>query len=155
MKTVLILIALSLSLFAETSESLIRRLESYRSVRYTDLNGSPVVGYGTTKGRLVARTSVTHAEALRQLRADIRRCEETVDEAVLVPLTPNQRAALTSFVYNVGRSAFLGSTLLTKLNRGFYREVPAEMRRWIKCNGRPCDGLRNRREEEILLWNAK
>ena len=155
MKTFFVLFLASFTLLAETSESLIRRLESYRSNRYTDLNGKPVVGYGTAGGSLIAKRTVTHAEALRQLRRDIDRCESLIDEVVVVPLTANQKTALTSFVYNVGRSAFLNSTLLAKLNQGLYHEVPDELRRWVKCKGRVCDGLRNRREYEISVWNAE
>ena len=53
-----------------------------------------------------------------------------------VALTDNQFGALVSFTYNVGIAAFLGSSLLRKLNVGHYDAVPAELARWATTTAR-------------------
>jgi lysozyme len=54
----------------------------------------------------------------------------------------------------VGTQAFKSSTLLKKLNQGLYDEVPAQLRRWNKAGGKVIQGLINRREKEIVLWQS-
>jgi len=71
---------------------------------------------------------------------------------VKVPLTDNQFAALVSFIYNVGVSAFKRSTLLKKLNRGDYDSVPVELMKWTRSGDKYPKGLKNRRAAEAGLW---
>ena len=63
--------------------------------------------------------------------------------------------ALVIFVFNVGRGAFANSTLLKKLNRNNFKEVPFQLRRWNKSEGKVMKGLINRRNKEIMLFNKK
>jgi lysozyme len=46
------------------------------------------------------------------------------------------------------------STLLKRLNAGAYAEVPRQLRRWSFADGKQVQGLLNRRENEIKLWNG-
>ena len=62
--------------------------------------------------------------------------------------------ALVSFAFNVGDGAFRSSTLLRLLNQGQYDQVPAQLRRWNMDNGHVVQGLINRRNKEIALWNT-
>ena len=57
-----------------------------------------------------------------------------------------------SFTYNVGIAAFLGSSLLRKLNVGHHDAVPAEPARWRYNDGKVMQGLVNRRAAEAGLW---
>lgn len=82
-----------------------------------------------------------------------------VDRLVRVPLTANQRVVLESFVFNLGASRLMSSTLLRLLNQGDYASVPRELARWNKetlkdGTVRANDGLTNRRAAEITLWNT-
>jgi lysozyme len=88
------------------------------------------------------------------LGQDLEGAERTVNEAVTVPLNQNQFDALVSFTFNVGNGAFRGSTLLKLLNQRQYDQVPTQLRRWVMDNGHVVQGLVNRREKEIALWNA-
>ncbi len=74
-------------------------------------------------------------------------------------LSANQRDALASFVFNLGASRLMTSTLLRLLNQGDYASVPRELARWNKetlKDGtiRVNDGLTNRRAAEMNLWNT-
>lgn len=62
-----------------------------------------------------------------------------------------RRAALASFVYNVGEGQFSRSTLLRKLNAGDAREACAELSRWVYAGGRVLTGLVKRRAAEREL----
>jgi lysozyme len=45
--------------------------------------------------------------------------------------------------------------MLKKLNKGEYEEVPSQMRRWNKANGKVLEGLIRRRAAESLLFEGK
>jgi GH24 family phage-related lysozyme (muramidase) len=69
------------------------------------------------------------------LQADANAAANAVDSHVTVPLTADQRDALTSFVYNAGAGAFAGSTLLRDLNGGNTQAAADQFSRWINSNG--------------------
>ena len=126
--------------------------EGCRLQVYTCAGGVQTIGYGCTAKAMVAKKQISQAEADLQLKKDIIRAQYTVVSAVTVPLTPGQEAALISFVFNVGSKAFKSSTLLKKLNAGDYASVPGQLRRWKYAGGKISQGLINRREAEIKLW---
>jgi lysozyme len=97
---------------------------------------------------------LSESQVLDLLGQDLKRFEDTVNDAVQAELSQNQFDALVSFCFNVGDSAFRNSTLLRLLNQGDYEAVPAQMRRWVHCNGEVVQGLVKRRKHEIALWNA-
>jgi GH24 family phage-related lysozyme (muramidase) len=68
-------------------------------------------------------------------------------------LSQNQFDALTSFVYNAGRGALAGSTLLKKLNAGDYEGAAKEFAKWDKVNKKSVAGLAKRRAAEADLFN--
>ena len=140
---------------SQIAETCLKEFESLRLEAYNDGTGTMTIGYGSTKKSLVSKGTITEDEALAQLQADITACKKAVDDAVTVELNAWQEAALISFVYNVGGSAFRSSTLLKELNAGNYDKVPAELRRWIYSKGQQLRGLKNRRENEVLIWNYK
>lgn len=75
-----------------------------------------------------------------------------VDQLVKVPITVNQKAALTDFVYNVGAGNFRSSTLLRKLNAGDVQGAAAEFARWNLANGKVMPGLVMRRDCEKKMF---
>jgi len=95
----------------------------------------------------------TREQAEAWLKEDLVSASNSVCRLVSVPLTANQRDALTSWVFNLGSGRFRGSTLRAKLNRGNYSEVPAEMSKWIYGGGVKLPGLIKRRALEVQLWH--
>ena len=73
-------------------------------------------------------------------------------ERLVVPIHENQRAALTSFAYNLGSGALKASTLLRRVNGGDWEDVPNQFLRWVYAGGRPVTGLERRRAAEVMLW---
>jgi lysozyme len=154
---------------SEKARKLLARWEGVRKEVYDDVAGLPTIGVGhlLTQDELHSgtididgqavdyRRGLSDSQVLDLLAQDLVRFEKAVEELVEVSLSQNQFDALISFSFNVGTSAFGKSTLLKVLNQGQYDQVPAQLRRWVKAGGKTVDGLVNRRENEIALWNGQ
>ena len=118
------------------------------------------IGYGTgimPNGRPVKQGDrVTKAEAYQMLIRDAPSRGASVNQYVTSNSNQNQFDALVSFVYNFGAGALAGSTLLKRINENpmNYDAIASEFRRWINAGGAPNDGLKNRREKEIRLYQS-
>lgn len=133
------------------STVLIQWHEGVRYTPYHDGGGVLSVCYGHTGSDIVPGKRYTTAECQALLESDLKTAMAVVDANVTVPLTESQKAALASFVYNVGRGAFSRSTLLKKLNTGDTQGACNEMRRWVYDHGRVWKGLVSRRDVEREL----
>lgn len=134
--------------------------EGTRSRAYKDQAGRDTIGIGhlirPDEKRLLSVT-LTPKQIEDLFFLDVVRTEDEIKNSIKVPLNANQSAAITSFVFNVGSTAFKSSTLLKLLNEGKYREASLEFPRWkyITLNGRKqvSQGLVQRRLREQVLFN--
>ena len=132
--------------------ALIKQFEGLRTEAYICPAGVLSIGYGHTKG--VQKGDVcTEAEAEVFLLEDLEDASIAVTELVTVPLNENQFSALVSFVFNVGRTNFKESTLLTLLNVGRYGSAARQFGRWVFANKKRLAGLAARRKAEEDLFN--
>lgn len=153
---VMVASAANYRLGGKPAELAIQHLKVWEGCRlqvYNCAGGVKTIGYGCTAKAMVEKKTISQAEADLQLKKDTLRAQYVVVSSVSVPLTAGQEAALISFVFNVGEKAFKSSTLLKKLNSGDYASVPGQLRRWKYAGGKVVQGLINRREAEIKLWN--
>ena len=153
---------------SENGQKKIVAWEGFKPRAYHDAAGKLTIGVGhlLTQSELSSGKIRIQGEAVRYaaglsdrqvldlLGQDLKWAENAVNECVEVGLQQNQFDALVSFCFNVGATAFKNSTLLRRLNQGGYEEVPVQLRRWVHCSGAVVAGLVNRREQEIVLWNA-
>lgn len=130
---------------------LVKLFEGFRADAYLCPADVWTIGYGHT-GSVHFGDVVTEAEAETLLEFDLHHSANIVKKYVQVPLNENQRAALISFVFNVGGAAFQKSTLLVRLNKHEYAAVPSELAKWVRANGFVLDGLKRRRAAEADLW---
>lgn len=135
------------------------RLEGYKSKPYRPVKGDKLtIGYGFTDHKLIKLGYLSEPSARRILAREVKDLHKFVNKHVKVFLTNSQKAALIVFVYNIGKSAFLKSTLLRVLNKGQFHLVPSELLRWnkMKKDGKviTVKGLTNRRLKEIKLWKG-
>ncbi|MDF7648080.1 lysozyme [Erwiniaceae bacterium L1_54_3] len=122
---------------------------------YKDVAGVWTVCDGHTGNDIVKGRKYTDRECERLMWNDLQPVKKALDGLVKVPLGEYQRAALYSFTYNVGTSAFSKSTLLKKLNAGDVSGACEEMRRWVYAGGMKWRGLQNRRDMERSLCLAE
>lgn len=107
----------------------------------------PTIGFGTTEGVRMGDT-ITPQQALVRALQDLQRYEGALRRCVRVPLHQHEYDAYVSLAYNIGPSAFCGSTLVQKLNAEDYAGACAEVLRWDKFKGKPLRGLTLRRQRE-------
>jgi lysozyme len=110
------------------------------------------IGYGHTGAEVVPGLIWTQEQCDAQLQADMVSRERTVSRFVLAPITQNSFDALCSFVYNVGQGAFVGSTMLKKINAHDYAGAADQFQFWNKSGGRVMPGLIARRADEAKLF---
>ncbi|WP_337026088.1 lysozyme [Pantoea eucrina] len=122
---------------------------------YKDVAGVWTVCDGHTGTDIIKGKTYTDRECDRLLWNDLKPVKRAVDSMVKVPLGEYPRAALYSFTYNVGVSAFSKSTLLKKLNNGDQTGACEELRRWVYAGGMKWKGLMDRRDMERSLCLAE
>lgn len=141
--------------------------------KYEGLSASPdrsgVIGYGhmlTSEERKMGAIRIGNASipinrpmdertARTVLAFDLQRTYSLIAQRVQVPLTPYQRDALASYVYNVGPRV-LSDAWLTELNMGNYDVVPESLTGAGGDSSRAfLRGLVQRRQEEAALWRKR
>ena len=154
---------------SENGLDLLKQWEGFKLQVYKDSAGLPTVGVGhlLTKSELTSgkitiggvpveyATGLTNQQVTDLLGQDVTPAANAVNNGVKVPLNQNQFDALVSFTFNVGVGAFTASTLLKVLNQQQYEQVPTQLLRWTRAAGQVVQGLVNRRQNEIKLWNGE
>lgn len=135
----------------------IKREEGEKLTAYQDSVGVWTIGVGhtgTVDGKPVARgMTITQSKSTSLLITDLAWVESAINGNVKVPLTQNQYDALCSLVFNIGRNAFTGSTLLRLLNVNNYKGAADQFLQWKRAGNYP-DLLLPRRKRERELFNT-
>ncbi len=141
----------------EQAVNLVKHFEGLYLNAYLCPAGVPTIGYGHTAGVKMGQT-ITAAQADDFLKADLTAAAAQVDKVVKVPLTPDQRGALASFVFNLGAGSLQSSTLLRLLNQSDYEGAAGQFGRWVYAtvNGvkTQLPGLVKRRAAESELFEG-
>lgn len=134
----------------------LKRHEGLRLHAYPDpaSGGEPwTIGYGRAHG-VSKGQQITEQQAEQFLREDLQWVEDAIKETVTAPLTQGQFDALCSLIYNIGESAWRGSTMLKRLNERQYMQAATEFVRWNKAAGKVIPGLTNRRVLEQKMFES-
>ena len=134
----------------EKARIFIQQLEGFREDAYKDIAGVWTIGYGRTEN-VKPGDKITKEEAEKLFSKDFDKHKMPL-ENVKIPLSTNEKIALTSFIYNEGPTAFRNSTLLKKLNNGDKQGAANEFDKWIYSKGKISQGLINRRKIEKKLF---
>ncbi|MBP2295927.1 lysozyme [Azospirillum rugosum] len=141
----------------EEAVNLVKHFEGLYLNAYLCPAGVPTIGYGHTAGVKMGQT-ITATDADAFLQADLTAAAAQVDKLVKVPLNPQQRGALASFVFNLGAGSLQSSTLLVLLNKGDYAGAAGQFGRWVYAtvNGvkTQLPGLVKRRAAEAELFEG-
>ena len=134
---------------------LIELVEGVEYKPYMDIAGIPTVCSGITGHDVVTGKKYSARECRNLLEKHIQIHGKHVQDAVTYPITPQTRAALISFSYNVGGHAMKNSTAVKLINQGKIEQGCKALGLWNKAtvNGKKVvfKGLVNRRNEEIKL----
>lgn len=130
--------------------SLVKASEGCRLTAYQDSVGVWTIGYGHTKG-VKRGMKISQGVADLYLKQDLAKAAAAVKKYTN-KVTQGQLDALTSFVFNLGVTAFRKSTLLKKHNRGDYAGAHDEFGRWVHAGGKVLKGLVTRRAAEAALY---
>jgi lysozyme len=130
--------------------SLTEASEGCKLHSYQDTGGVWTIGYGHTSGVRPGQV-ITQAVAETLLKHDMEYAAGIVN-AHAMPCTQNQFDALTDFVFNVGPSLFLSSTLLKKHLAGDHQGAANEFPKWKYDNHVVQPGLVTRRAAERKLY---
>ena len=133
---------------------LIELVEGVENKPYVDIAGVKTVCAGVTGPDVVWGKTYSNREC-RLLEKHIQIHGKHVQSAVTYPVSPETRAALISFSYNVGGHAMRKSTAVRLINQGKVERGCKALGLWNKAtvNGKKVvvKGLVNRRSEEIKL----
>lgn len=141
---------------SENGIALLKKFEGCRLRAYRDVAFVLTIGYGHTGPDVVEHLIITQEEAETLLRQDLKRFETGVASLLRVGANQNEFDALVSFAFNVGLTAFKGSTLLKLFNDKTDKKIVAsEFLKWCKADGVVVEGLRRRREAEKALFLTK
>ena len=129
------------------------------AVSYRCAANKATIGFGSLKlidgSPVQDNMSITMQEAEELLAHELKEYEGYINDMVSVPLKQNEFDALVSWVFNLGPSNLKASTMLRVLNEGKYHEVPEQIKRWNKVNGKVNEGLLKRRKSEALLFSCE
>jgi lysozyme len=121
--------------------------EGFSDTAYDDGVGVQTIGFGTTEGvKLGDRTTVERA--LVRLGSDADKYAQAVKRCAPVPMHQYEFDSAVDLTYNIGASAFCGSTVAKRFNAGDYTGACNAMLMWNKAGGKVLPGLTKRREAE-------
>ena len=118
---------------------------------YRDVAGVWTVCDGHTGKDVIPGKYYSDEECGALLEHDLAPVKKIVDSTVKVPMDNYTRAALYSFAFNVGITAYKNSSLLRHINSGNISQACNDLRQWVRVNGQRNKGLINRREIDRQL----
>lgn len=125
--------------------------EGRRLTTYRDIGGVLTYCDGATEGAQ-AGTTYTPAECDAQLDRDLERHAAGIAKCIPMDrLTDGQKVAFVDAAYNIGVSAFCGSSMARRTNAGDMVGACDALLLWNRAGGREVAGLTKRRQREREL----
>jgi lysozyme len=146
--------------YLDLAAQLVKQLEGCKLTGYLDSVGKPTNGYGHTGPEVRVGVTITQEIADHDLDVDLsiadQRLQSVTQPIPLAKLDAHQRAALISFVFNVGADPKW--SIWRDVNQGNLADVPTQLRRFVngRIDGKEqiIPGLEHRREAECIFWNT-
>lgn len=136
--------------------AILQYFESCRLEAYWDADGKVwTIGWGDTGPDVVKGLRITQAEADERLQRRLaREFVPGVLAALTRPVTQAQLDGMVDLAYNIGVSAFQGSTLVRLFNAGDVGGAAEQFPRWNKSGGKVLLGLRRRRAADRMRFQG-
>lgn len=133
--------------------NIIKSCEGCRLESYLDQGGVPTIGWGQTGPFVTIDMEITQNQADMWLSQQVQFVSAALSRMIKSSINNNQFSALVSLAYNIGTGNFSSSSALALINENMLSEVPHAISLWNKVNGAIDEGLVNRRNAEIGLFN--
>lgn len=117
---------------------------------YRDIVGVPTICMGETRGVQIGDIA-THAECQSMLARAVTQFAVAIQPCLPTVLPDKTRVAFISAAYNIGASAFCGSSMARYARAGDLRSACTSLLLWNKAGGKVVAGLTRRREAERAL----
>lgn len=139
--------------FIKRFEGYARRLKTGHCTTYLCSAKVLTIGYGSTGRGVKPGIIWSHAQASQRFEEDLQVFAQGVYalSPVLHFETQARQAAVISFAYNCGLTAYKNSTLRRAVNRLDWEEAKRQLMRWTRAGGKVVKGLENRRRAECAL----
>lgn len=132
---------------------LIKEFEGCKLTAYKCPAGVWTIGYGATGTGIKEGTVWTQQQAnealletaLNCLHTAIRLSPTLIDESIY------KQAAIADFIYNIGASNYLKSSLKLRVDQSNWVNAMHEIKKWDKVKGVSLKGLTKRRAKEAEL----
>jgi lysozyme len=138
--------------YSDNGLKLTKQFEGLQLSAYQDQGGIWTIGYGHTARSVCGGLTITEEQAEVLLQSDIAGAGAAVNRAVANKISQNHFDAMVDFVFNLGPTSLLTSTLLRDVNAGKFAEAAAEFLHWDHCRGVVIPGLLRRRTAEMELF---
>ena len=125
--------------------------ETFSPTVYTCPAGKRTIGYGCTDAKVLAKGRISEKEARTILRARVEK-ELAWVTSLLPYLTNGQKIAVTSLVFNIGRTRFIKSQAYQRLKERKLLRAMHEISEFRLVKGKICQGLVDRRKRELSLF---
>ena len=143
--------------------NLIKDFEGWSAAAYNDAAAYCTIGYGHLIAKAPCekldlgefRKPISAERGADLLDTDSTSARNAVRSLVKVELNHEQFGALSSFVFNVGKTNFEKSTMLRLLNAGETKAVVKQFARWVSAGGTVFKGLVERRSCEAALFAGR
>lgn len=130
--------------------------EGLVTTTYKDPIGLATICVGHMDRNLKVGETKTIEECMELYAKDWKDHQSSLDKVVKQGYSSEwQRAALTSFTFNVGIGSVKSSTLIKLINNKEYDEACNQLVRWVYAGGKKLNGLVTRRgnEQQVCLGN--
>lgn len=138
--------------YSDAGFALTKKFEGLQLSAYQDQGGVWTIGYGHTARSVCGGLKITEDQAELLLHSDVAGAVAAVNRAVSYKISQNHFDAMVDFVFNLGPTSLLTSTLLRDVNAGKFTEAAAEFLHWDHCRGVVVPGLLRRRTAEMELF---
>ncbi|HQV23440.1 MAG TPA: lysozyme [Agitococcus sp.] len=138
--------------------SICRRFEGLYLKPYLCPAGVPTIGYGATFYQDGKKVSLRDKPITREQAEDLLMYhlkQYFLKEVLLLCYTldtESKTASILDFAFNVGLGNLKVSTLRKRILSKNWEDVPNQLMRWNKANGKVLKGLTLRREAEKVLF---
>jgi lysozyme len=130
----------------------IKEHEGCELTAYKDQKGVLTIGYGHTGPDVTEGLVWTQDQADGALAVDLTGAQNSVNRLLHVALTDQSKAALISFVYNLGSGSLAISDALRSINAGDYLTGARQLATWDHIGNTENKGLLIRRLSEAVLF---